>query len=357
MKRVIGAVIVCLIILFCVSCQNENGRAETLEIPTNTDESTVTLLVAAEGEKPLASDFLSRELAEWCLDRGVRVAFEGEPDLTTPGAREVALRLSEGERTCRLTTTVRVMTDRTAPVFSGVKERSVMVGEGLALRSGVTVSDDCFGHVEWTVDASSVDTSREGIYSATYRATDASGNATELTVYVHVWAQEITEAMLWDKLDPLLAQLYDADATAEQKCRAIHAYVQGAISYFPITDKTDPVRAAYNALFVQGRGDCYAYFASAAMMLKRAGIPYKEIERTHEPGEETHFWLMVNLAPKGETAQWYHFDPTVVEGGGAAGQGCLITDAQLDAYNQVNPGFYIYDREKYPATPERVITE
>ena len=155
----------------------------------------------------------------------------------------------------------------------------------------------------------------------------------------------------------MIKELYADNSTIEQKCRAIHAYVQGAIDYFPISDKTDPVRAAYRALFVKGRGDCYSYFASAMMMLRRAGIEYLEIERTHTPGEETHFWLMVNLAPQGETPRWYHFDPTVVKGGGAAGQGCLFTDAQLDAYNRLDPDFYHYDRGAYPPTAIETITE
>jgi hypothetical protein len=93
------------------------------------------------------------------------------------------------------------------------------------------------------------------------------------------------------------------------------------------------------------------------MMLGREGIQYKAIERTHEAGEDTHFWLMVNIAPKGEVPRWYHFDPTVVEGGGAAGKGCLITDAQLDAYNEKDKGFYIYDRDRYPSTATDIITE
>lgn len=354
MKRMMGLVILmCLVALFCFSC----GES-TLDIPTDANASTVALRVGVRGEKPEAIDFLTDELRDWCENGGVSVAFETPPDFTTQGAKEVALVLrDEKGGACRLTAEMRVTNDLVPPTMSGVKEISVRVGEGLILREGVTVTDDCFGAVEWTVDASAVDTSREGIYSATYRATDSSGNVSEITVYVHVWVEEVTEQMLWDKLDPVLATLYAEDATIEQKCRAIHAYVQGAISYFPISDKTDPVRAAYDALFVKGRGDCYSYFSSAMMMLAREGIIYKEIERTHEVGEDTHFWLLVNIAPKGEVPRWYHFDPTVVEGGGAAGRGCLFTDAQLDAYNEKDKGFYIYDRDRYPATETDIITE
>jgi hypothetical protein len=353
MKRVLQLMIVlCLVALFCFACGDG-----TLDIPTVADASTVDLRVAVNGEKPRACDFLTDELEEWCLENEVHVYFEIAPDFTTTCEREVALVLSKNGRTRRLTSRLTVVQDATSPTFHGVKEISALVGEGLVLREGVTATDDCFGAVEWTVDASAVDTSREGLYSATYRATDASGNVTEQTVYVHVWADKITEAMLWDKLDPVLNGLIDESATIEQKCRAIHAYVQETIGYFPISDKTDPVRSAYDALFVKGRGDCYSYFASAMMMLKREGIQYLEIERTHEMGKQTHFWLMVNIAPKGEAPRWYHFDPTVVEGGGAAGKGCLITDAQLDAYNQKDAGFYLYDRDQYPATATEIITE
>lgn len=353
MKRTMGrTLLLCLLALFLFCCGDR-----TLELPTDSAASTVDLRVAINGEVPEARDFLTDELRTWCLEKEVHVYFETTPDFITPGEREVMLVLSKNGRTRRLSARMTVLQDVTPPTLVGVKALSVRVGEGLILRRGVSAVDDCFGAVEWTVDASAVDTSREGLYSATYRAVDAVGNATEQTVYVHVYAEEITEAMLWEKLDPVMKGLWGEGASIEQKCRAIHAYVQGAIAYFPISDKTDPTRAAYGALFVKGRGDCYSYFASAMMMLRRAGIEYLEIERTHAPGEETHFWLMVNLAPRGEVPRWYHLDPTVVEGGGAAGQGCLFTDAQLEDYNRIDPGFYHYDRQAYPPTATEIITE
>jgi hypothetical protein len=343
--------LLCLLALFLCSCGERGG-----ELPIGESGGTVDLRVAVGGECPQARDFLSAELREWCLQQEVHVYFEASPDFATTGEREVALILQKGAKSSRLTATVTVVEDTTPPTLTGVKELSLLVGEGLILRSGVGAFDDCFGEVTWTVDASAVDTSREGLYSATYRATDAVGNVTEQTVYVHVYERAVTEAMLWEQLDPVMQGLWGAGASIEQRCRAIHAYVQGAIAYFPISDKTDPVRAAYDALFVKGRGDCYSYFAAALMMLRRAGIECLEIERLHAAGEETHFWLMVNLAPAGEAACWYHFDPTVIHDGGVFG-GCLFTDAQMDAYDMQNPGFYHYDRGAYPPTATDVITK
>lgn len=352
MKRVTLVVaVVCLLLFFCACKQGE------APFPADTDLAPVDLRVAVGGERPEAEDFLSDDARARCQKDGVTVVFATEPEFNTVGTHKVVLLLCDRQGNEReLSTRMVVVEDTTPPTLVGVKEISARVGEGLILRAGVSATDDCFGSVEWTVDASAVDTSREGIYSATYRAVDDSGNATERTVYVHIYAREISREMLWNKLDPLLGTLYDEGDSIEQKCRAIHAHVQGSIGYFPISDKTDPVRAAYDALFVKGRGDCYSYFSSAMMMLERAGIEYLTIERLHEEGQETHFWLMVNLASKGETPRWYHFDPTLIEGGGAAGNGCLFTDAQLDEYNKKDPGFYDYHKDEYPSTPTDTIT-
>ncbi len=350
-KRVFFVLLLCLLLFFC-ACEKRKAP-----FPADTDLAPVDLRVAVGGERPKAEDFLSDDARVRCQSEGVTVEFATVPDFETIGAHKVVLLLRDGKGNEReLSTRLVVVEDTTPPTLLGVKEISSLVGEGLILRAGVSAVDDCFGKVEWTVDASAVDTNREGLYSATYRATDVSGNVTEQMVYVHVWAEKITEQMLWNKLDPVMDGLVDESATIEQNCRAIHAYVQGAIGYFPISDKSDPVRAAYHALFVKGRGDCYSYFASAMMMLRRCGIEYLEIERTHAPGEQTHFWLMVNLASEGEAARWYHFDPTVIEGGGAAGGGCLFTDAHLNEYNAVVPGFYEYERADYPPSAADIIT-
>ncbi|MBR5616004.1 MAG: transglutaminase domain-containing protein [Clostridia bacterium] len=353
MKRAILVMLFLCLALFFGACAPDDASAFA-----DMDLTPIDLRVAVGGARPTAEDFLSDEARARCQKEGVTVEFAVEPDFDTVGEQTVTLALRDGAGNEReLPTRMVVVEDTTPPTLTGVKEISARVGEGLILREGVSAVDDCFGAVEWTVDASAVDTEREGLYSATYRAVDASGNVTERTVYVHIYAMEITSQMLWEKLDPLLSGLYGGQDSIEQKCRAIHAYVQANIKYFPISDKSNTVRAAYDALFGKGRGDCYSYFAAALVMLDRAGIEYLGIERTHEEGEETHFWLMVNLAQKGEAARWYHFDPTLVDGGGAAGKGCLFTDAQLDEYNAIDPGFYDYNRADYPPTATEIITQ
>lgn len=307
---------------------------------------TRELCLAYGGAVPGASDFLADEARERCAERGIEVTFAEEPDLLTLGERTVVL--SVGDKTVK--TSVRVIEDNEPPVLIGVRDASCLVGTGVVLRQGILAEDNCFGEVKWSVDASAVDTSRVGMYTVVYRATDAAGNMTEQTALVTVYAEEITEDMLHAACDEYLATLLPDGADRETICRRIWEGVQASIAYHPISDKTSPVRAAYLALFREGRGDCYSYFAAARALLERAGIEYLEIERTHGVRKDTHYWLMVNLAGEGEMPRWYHFDPTELDTGGYPHDGCLFTDAELDAYNAHNVGFYDYDRAAYPAT-------
>ena len=152
MKRTMGrTLLLCLLALFLFSCGER-----TLELPTDPAASTVDLRVAINGEVPEARDFLTDELRTWCLEREVHVYFETTPDFIAPGEREVILVLSKNGHTRRLSARVTVVHDVTPPTLVGVKELSVRVGEGLILRRGVSAVDDCFGAVEWTVDASAV---------------------------------------------------------------------------------------------------------------------------------------------------------------------------------------------------------
>lgn len=331
---VLGAVILLTLLLLCACV----GR-----VPDGATE-TQLLRVALGGEMPPAVAFLTDAARAVCEERGIGVDYAEPPSWDAPGERTVLLAIGERE----VVASCVVVEDTTPPVLTGVRDRSFAVGEGAVLRDGVTATDDCFGAVSWTVDASALDTGREGYYAVYYRATDAVGNAAERMAYVTVYAEDVTEEQLYAACDAYLADLIPAGASREDICRLIWTGVQSRISYFPLSDKTSPIRAAYLALFREGRGDCYSYFTAACALLSRAGVDYLTIERTHAEGEETHYWLMVDLAEQGEAPRWYHFDPTELDTGGYPHDGCLFTDAELDAYNAHNVGFYDYDRTAYP---------
>ena len=90
--------------------------------------------------------------------------------------------------------------------------------------------------------------------------------------------------------------------------------------------------------------------------MERAGIEYIEIERTPGYTPDTHFWLLVNIAESGEAARWYYLDPTELRDDGYNHSGCLLTSAQIEAYDRVRPNFYRHDTSVLPPVCDTVIT-
>ncbi|MBE6693958.1 MAG: DUF5011 domain-containing protein [Ruminococcaceae bacterium] len=252
------------------------------------------------------------------------------------------------------TSLLSVIHDTEAPTFAEVPELSAYIGEAVAYRRGLVVTDNCGGEITVEVDSSKVDTSTPGDYTVTYSAVDGQGNTSYATTTIHIYDAQVTANMLYDKLDAVIATIITENMDAEDKCRAVYEYVQSSISYVSDSDKSDMVRAAYDSLFVTGTGDCYNYHAATVMFMKRLGIPYLEIQRTEGASDGTHYWCMVNIGTS-ESPRWYHLDTTRLRAD-YNHSGCLLTDKQVNAYNRVRKGFYAYDTSAYPKSFDAIIT-
>lgn len=278
------------------------------------------------------------------------------PDMTQIGDYDVTFRVKDASGNvsdeCRSILTV--IEDRQAPVFSYVPELSAYVGEAIAYRKGLLVTDNCSGDMTVEVDASLVNPEIPGDYPVKFKAVDACGNFSMAETVIHIYGNQITEVQLMEQIALLAERITTPDMTMEQKLRAAHAYIQEHISYTSDSDKSDWVRAAYESLFMTGTGDCFNYFAAAKAFLIHFGLDYREIERTPGVADGTHFWLMVNLGTA-QKPRWYHYDATRLRNT-YENSGCLITDKQLRAYNNLSKNFYIYDTTKYPATATEIIT-
>ena len=230
------------------------------------------------------------------------------------------------------------------------------VGEGIVWRNQVELSDNCAGEITLSVDSSGVDFNREGSYTVYYTATDASGNSAKAQATVLVVTMNVTDEMLYAEIDKVIARIITPDMNKEAQCRAIYDYVQGNIAYVNTSTKGDWKYAAYMALFSSGTGDCYSYFAASKAFFERLGIENLDIQRLPGYTENTHFWSLVNLGSK-ESPVWYHYDCTRLTDAYDV-SGCLLTDAQVKAYDAWRAGDYfrIYDTTKYPATSARIIT-
>lgn len=239
--------------------------------------------------------------------------------------------------------------DTTAPQILGVNRLSVFLGGTVAYRSGVLVTDDRDPNPQLTVDSSQVDLSTPGSYPVVYTAADSAGNTTTVATILTVsQAPEtyVEEAVIRDTADALLGEILTEDMTPTQKVEAIYDWIEGHCIYIAEFDKTDYMQAAY-LMLTENRGDCYGFYAVSRLLFERLGLPNLTVTRL--PNEErptNHWWNMVSL-DGGES--WYHFDatphltyPT---------RTCLITDADLEAFNELMPGYYFYDKASFPRTP------
>ena len=279
------------------------------------------------------------------------------PDMTQIGDYDISFRVKDasGNVSDECYSILTVVEDRQSPVFIHVPELSAYVGEAIAYRKGLIVTDNCSGDVIIDVDTSLVNPEVPGDYTVSYKATDARGNTASAQTVIHIYQNQITEAQLFEKIDALIAQITTPTMTTEEKLRAVHAYVQEHISYTSDSDKSDWVRAAYDSLFVTGAGDCFNYFAALKAFAIRFGVDYREIERTPGVAEGTHFWLMVNLGTT-QTPRWYHYDATRLRNT-YDNSGCLLTEKQMYAYNRMaGMTFYAYNASAYPATATEIIT-
>ncbi len=278
------------------------------------------------------------------------------PDLSVIGDYDITFYVEDasGNRTKDIQSILTVIEDRTAPQFENVPELSAFVGEAIAYKKGLVVTDDCGGEIEVTVDSSAVNPNAAGDYLVRYTATDASGNASQAQTVIHIYEKAITEAQLYAQIDAVIATIIKGGMTKEQQLRAVYGYVYNRISYIPDSDKSDWVRAAYDALFVTGAGDCFNYYAATMAFCNRLGIEYRKIQRTPGAAEGTHYWIMVNIGTA-EAPRWYHFDCTHIAIYGHSS--CLLTDRQIRAFNRLRAGFYAYDASAYPASDSTIITQ
>jgi transglutaminase-like putative cysteine protease len=189
-----------------------------------------------------------------------------------------------------------------------------------------------------------VDFHTPGIYTATYIATDASGNTTRQSIAVTVLTVEYE--MLNDMLQAVVDRIIREDMTQREMAQAIFTWVSNNIGYVADAPKDTVYDGAFRALQFRS-GDCFTYYAISEVLLTRLGIPNIGLERV-EGTSTRHYWNLVNADGEG----WYHFDTTPTQvrrldrfmfGEQAAME---YTEIMLNETRTRN--YYTYDREALP---------
>lgn len=269
------------------------------------------------------------------------VSFKTEPDLTKAGAQQVIIVAEDtyGNKTEK-ETTLDLVVDDEAPIFTEAEDFLVWLGDTVAYKSKVQVTDNCPADVTIKVDASGVDLKTEGKYPVVYTAIDLAGNTSEITLTVTVKEYRADEEELNNKIDAIFEKIFKEDMTNREKCQAIYDFIRRTVGYVSYSEKGDCIKAAMEGLN-KGKGDCYVYFALSKAMLDRAGFPNLDIERIRV-GDSMHFWNLVDI---GDGHGWYHFDTTPRVDGPYI---FLWDDKKMWEYSDSHKGSHNYDKSLYP---------
>ncbi|GHV04796.1 hypothetical protein FACS1894217_00610 [Clostridia bacterium] len=229
--------------------------------------------------------------------------------------------------------------DTEAPVITGAKDLSIMKGDKVQYRSGVTVTDNRDESVELMVDSSAVNTAAEGKYTVVYSATDAAGNKAEVKITVTVGVTN--EDTVYELADNVITSLNLTGLDTKQKLIKIRTWVINNVVYENHGDKDSVISGAYNA-FKLKKGDCYTFYAVSEVLLTRAGIENMEIERVPDRPSK-HYWNLVKVDGK-----WYHYDATPHK---KPIDTYMFTDADIASYVQLglrSNYYYEYKASLYP---------
>ena len=275
----------------------------------------------------------------------VTVSWLTQPDIASGGNLTGQVLLSDSfGNVSVIDVPFNVTKDVTPPVISGAKDLTVYIGDSIAYRDGVTVTDDIDQNPTLTIDADSVDLTTPGTYIAGYTATDFSGNKSTRNITVTVEEKPATYVepeVVYAAARDILSQITTDDMSDMEKALQIVWWCRYNIHYAQSGDSSSWERAAYNGL-VNRTGTCYTFAYAAKAMFDCAGID-NEIVRRDPYIHEKHFWNYIGI-----DGQWYHCDSTPRHL--YSGYFFMYTTEELEAVWMNGWNGYSFDESKHPAS-------
>lgn len=321
-----------------LNVDGKKAKASIQVIDTTSPTATVQNLQIWKGDLPEALSF-AKDIVD---ASAVKASYKGTPDFSLLGDQTVTIILEdESQNKTELSALLTVKEDTEAPVFSGVADKTVKIGETVSYKSGVSVTDNKDEKVEFQVDSSQVKLREAGSYQVTYTATDTAGNKASVSATITVNDLLVSEEKLAQMAQEILDGITTSDMTKKEIAWEIYQWTKGHIAYTGSSDKSDWVAEAYRGI-KNGVGDCFTYFAVAQALLKQAGIDNMGVIRVG--GKTHHFWSLINCGDG-----WYHFDSCPNKD---HKQTFMMTDSEVEAYTQLRGNnYYTFDKTLYPATP------
>lgn len=328
----------------------------TLTVRDTTEPVVTTRHVyyARGGQAPQAADFIAtiREVDTY------EAYFEGDaPTVDKLGDFDVTFRVKDatGNESKACYAMLTVIEDTEAPMFDAVPPITTYQGAVVDYLDGVVAVDNCLGEVSVTVDSTAVDMTAEGVYPVYYTATDAMGNVATAETTLRVYPFAVSAEQVDAAVDAILQEVTTDGMTVGQRIEAVHRYflptawdAKRPITLVGDAGHTDPIRAAYEALYGDKEADAFGCASVAMAVCRRLGLDVRLMQRRKGISADEHYWVMVNIGTAREP-RWYHWDITPLRIQ-PANNGCLMTDDQLRAYNKQRPGFYVYESDGCPAS-------
>jgi hypothetical protein len=240
----------------------------------------------------------------------VTVSFKIAGSVTAKeGTFEPAIVLTDaGGNKTELIGRIVVVRDTTAPVISGsgLRDRTVFIGESFSVKSQVYANDNRDGRVTLYIGGS-VNFDAVGVYPITFSAKDRAGNvATQrITITVKIHPPFVAKASTGNTeldqiVDGLFAQLLHADMSAYQITYTLYEFGH-VIRYKADTVPSDWVIRAIDALKTR-TGNCFGRAYAMQALYIRAGIT----NRVRVQYALRHAWNQVDIGNGWQNVDFYY---------------------------------------------------
>lgn len=285
-------------------------------------------------------EFNGKEFAKEIEDK-TSVSFEitSNIDLSNSNSQVVNVKaIDEGGNTFEFSSMLTLEDDVEPPFIQVPNVIYAAIGNGVAYKSNLVLSDNTGNEPELTIDNGGVNIQIEGIYPVTYTATDKAGNSTSKEVDVKIYNDTGTEGQIITMAQEVLSDIITDGMTLKEKAVAIFNWCHNKIGYDNFYNKEDYLSCAYDGLSKRS-GDCFVYAYVSQVLLTEAGIPNVSIEKI--PTATTkHIWNLVDVGDG-----WVHFDATRRMD---KMQICLWDNSKLLDYSNKNSKSHNYDPNEYP---------
>jgi hypothetical protein len=172
----------------------------------------------------------------------VTVSYASQPDVSKGGEVTARLLLTDGSgNTSIVEVPLTVISDKIPPVIEGAQDLELYVGDPIAYKAGITVTDDQCPSPKLTVDNSQVDTGTAGTYPVTYTATDDAGNSSSVTIQLTLVDKPegyVEPDVVYELAQEVLDEITTEDMTPMQVAFAIYKWTSTHIAYTGSSDKS-----------------------------------------------------------------------------------------------------------------------